>query len=131
MQPVDTPKEIQIRTSAEGRIESQILGYQTVDLLDLIQFLVNIMTPNACRTRGGWNDTGEHGDGLGLASPVRAQQSKHFAFLDRKADAFDGFEVTIFLDKIFHFQYCWHKYDLLPVFYFLELSCSKNSPLRC
>jgi len=40
-------------------------------------------------------------DSAGLAGTVRAEQAEHFAFADTKADAANGFDVTVALDEIF------------------------------
>src|SRR5207245_6504007 len=40
-------------------------------------------------------------DSAGLAGTVRAEQAEDFAFADAKADAANGFDVTVALDEIF------------------------------
>ena len=55
-QPVDTPEEVQVGPRAEGGIERQVLRHQTVDLLDLVWFLANIIATDARCAGGGWDD---------------------------------------------------------------------------
>ena len=124
----DEGEEVRHRHRSVGR---RVFGQIPEAALRANGILDDIVAADLRGARRGRDEPGDHAHGGGLARAIRPEESKHFALLDGKGDAFDRLEGAEALFQVIDLEHvsCLFFFSLFSSFV-SQLSARTRRPVR-